>query len=52
MCLPIFAVRTQNPTKGETYTARLAVTGNCQLYLPVEVQKMLQGAGRIRIQLI
>jgi hypothetical protein len=46
------AARIQNLTTGETYTARLAITGNRQLYLPVEIQKMLQGAGRIRIQLL
>jgi len=46
------ATRIQNLTTGEIYTARLAITGNGQLYLPVEIQKMLQGAGRIRIQLI
>jgi hypothetical protein len=46
------AARIQNLTTGETYTARLAITGNRQLYLPVEIQKMLEGAGRIRIQLI
>jgi hypothetical protein len=46
------ATRIQNLTTGETYTARLAITGNRQLYLPVEIQKMLQGAGRIRIQLL
>ncbi|MCF8090649.1 MAG: hypothetical protein K9L23_21640 [Desulfotignum sp.] len=46
------AARIQNLTTGETYTARLAITGNRQLYLPVEIQKMLEGAGRIRIQLV
>jgi hypothetical protein len=46
------AARIQNLTTGETYTARLAITGNRQLYLPVEIQKMLEGAGRIRIQLL
>jgi hypothetical protein len=46
------ATRIQNLTTGETYTARLAITGNRQLYLPVEIQKMLEGSGRIRIQLI
>jgi len=39
-------------TPGETYTARLAITGTNQLYLPTEIQKMLKGAGRIRVQLI
>jgi hypothetical protein len=46
------AARIQNLTTGETYTARLAITGNRQLYLPVEIQKMLEGTGRIRIQLL
>jgi hypothetical protein len=46
------AARIQNLTTGETYTARLAITGNRQLYLPVEIQKMLEGSGRIRIQLV
>ena len=46
------AVQIQNLTTGETYTARLAITGNRQLYLPVEIQKMLEGSGRIRIQLL
>jgi hypothetical protein len=46
------AARIQNLTTGETYTARLAITGNRQLYLPVEIQKMLEGSGRIRIQLL
>lgn len=32
------AARIQNLTTGETYTARLAITGNRQLYLPVEIQ--------------
>jgi hypothetical protein len=46
------AARIQNLTTGETYTARLAITGNRQHYLPVEIQKMLEGVGRIRIQLL
>lgn len=46
------AVRIQNLNTGEIYTARLAITGNRQLYLPAEIQKMLEGAGKIRIQLI
>lgn len=45
------AVRIQNLTTGEIYAGRVAITGNRQLYLPVEIQAMLQGAGRIRIQL-
>ena len=46
------AVRIVNLTTGESYTGRLAITGTNQLYLPVEIQKMLSGAGRIRIQLL
>ena len=46
------AVRILNLNTGETYTGRLAITGNHQLYLPIEIQKMLEGAGRIRIQLL
>ena len=46
------AARIQNLSTGEIYTGRLAITGNHQLYLPIEIQKMLEGAGRIRIQLL
>ena len=46
------AVRIQNLNTGETYTGRLAITGNNQVYLPTEIQKMLEDAGRIRIQLL
>jgi len=46
------AVRILNLNTGETYTGRLAITGNNQIYLPTEIQKMLEGAGRIRIQLL
>ena len=46
------AVRIQNLNTGETYTGRLPITGNHQLYLPTEIQKMLKDAGRIRIQLL
>ena len=42
------AVRILNLNTGETYTGRLAITGN----LPTEIQKMLEDAGRIRIQLL
>jgi len=44
------AVRILNLNTGEPYTGRLAITGNHQVYLPTEIQKMLEGAGRIRIQ--
>ena len=46
------AVRILNLNTGETYTGRLAITGNHQLYLPTEIQKMRKDAGRIRIQLL
>ena len=46
------AVRILNLNTGESYTGRLAITGNHQIYLPTEIQKMLEGAGRIRIQLL
>jgi len=46
------AARIQNLNTGEIYTARLAITGNHQLYLPKEIQKMLEDAGQIRIQLV
>jgi len=46
------AVQILNLTTGESYTGRLAITGTQQLYLPVEIQQMLKGAGRIRIQLV
>ncbi|MDO9579738.1 MAG: hypothetical protein Q7J06_04095 [Bacteroidales bacterium] len=46
------AARIQNLNTGEIYTARMAITGNRQLYLPMEIQKMLEGSGRIRMQLV
>ena len=41
-----------NLTTGESYTGRLPITGNQQIYLPVEIQKMLEGSGNIRIQIL
>jgi len=46
------AVEMLNLNTGESYSGRLAITGTNQLYLPVEIQKMLQGSGRIRIRLL
>jgi len=46
------AVRIQNLNTGEIYTGRLAITRTHQLYLPVEIQKMLEGSNQIRIQLV
>lgn len=46
------AVEILNLNTGESYSGRLAITGTNQIYLPVEIQKMLQGSGRIRIRLL
>ena len=46
------AVQILNLNTGESYTGRLAITGNHQIYLPTEIQQMLEGAGRIRIHLL
>jgi len=46
------AVRITNLTTGEIYTRRLAITGSQQIYLPVEIQNVLAGAGKIRIQIL
>ena len=45
------AARIQNLNTGEIYTASMSITGTHELYLPTEIQKMLEGSGRIRIQL-
>jgi len=42
-------VQITNLSTGEIYTARLAITGNRQIHLPVEIQKMLEGSRKIRI---
>ena len=41
-----------NLSSGEIYINRLAITGNRAIYVPVEIQKMLKGSGKIRIQLL
>ncbi len=41
-----------NLNTGESYTGRLAITGSQQIFLPVEIQKMLEGSGKIRIQIL
>jgi hypothetical protein len=46
------AVEILNLNTGESYSGRLAITGTNQIYLPVEIQKMLQGSGKIRIRLL
>jgi len=45
-------VRITNLRSGESYTGRVPITGNQQLYLSVEIQQMLKGSGKIRIQII
>ena len=46
------AVQITNLTTGKIYTGRLPITGNRQICLPVEIQKMLEGSGKIRIQIL
>jgi len=45
-------VRITNLRSGESFTGRLPVTGNQQIYLPVEIQKMLKDSKKIRIQIL
>ena len=45
-------IRITNLNSGESYTGRLAITGNRQLYLPTEIQQMLNGSKKIRIQIL
>jgi len=52
LSLVLDTVRILNLNTGEFYTGRLAITGNHQIYLPTEIQKMLEGAGRIKMQLL
>lgn len=44
-------VQITNLTTGEIYTGRLAISGTNQIYLPVEIQQMLEGSQKIRIQI-
>ncbi len=46
------AVQITNLNTGEMYTARSPITGTNQIYVPVEIQKMLEGSGKIRIQIL
>ena len=41
-----------NLKTGEAYTGRLPITGNRQIYVPIEIQQMLEGAGKIRLQIL
>ena len=45
-------VQILNLNSGESYTGRLSITGNQQIYLPTEIQEMLKESGRIRIQIL
>ena len=45
-------VQILNLKTGESYRGRLAITGNHQIYLPTEIQEMLKGSGKIRIQIL
>ena len=45
-------VKITNLNSGESYTGRLAITGNRQLYLPTEIQQMLNGSKKIQIQIL
>jgi hypothetical protein len=45
-------VRITNLRSGESYTGRIPITGNQQIYLSVEIQQMLKGSEKIRIQII
>jgi hypothetical protein len=45
-------VQITNLKTGESYTGRLPITGNQQIYLPVEIQTMLKDSQKIRIQIL
>jgi len=45
-------VRLTNLTTGEEYLNRLSITGTHQIYVPTEIQKMLEGSGKIRIRIL
>jgi len=44
-------VRLTNMKTGEEYLNRLSITGTHQIYVPTEIQKILEGAGTIRIRI-
>ena len=46
------AIQLTNLTTGEIYQGRLGVTGSRQIYLPVEVQKLMGAKGKIRVQIL
>ena len=41
-----------NLNTGGSYTGRLAITGNRQIYVPTGIQQMLKGSEKIRIQIL
>jgi hypothetical protein len=43
--------RLTNLNTGEEYLSRLAITGKNEIYVPTEIQKMLEGSGNIRIRI-
>ncbi len=45
-------VKILNLNTGESYTGRLSITGNQQIYVPTEIQQMLKSSGTIRIQIL
>jgi hypothetical protein len=45
-------VEITNKDTGERYRARLAVTSNGELYVPVEVQKLIKDSESVRVELL
>jgi len=45
-------VEITNKDTGERYRARLAVTSNGELYIPVEVQKLIKDSESVRVELL
>lgn len=45
-------VEITNKDTAERYRGRLAVTSNGELYIPVEIQKLIQDAASVRIELL
>jgi hypothetical protein len=46
------AVQICNLNTGELHTGRLAIPRNEQIYVPTEIQKMLESSGKIRLQIL
>lgn len=45
-------VKITNKDTAERYRARLAVTSNGELYIPVEIQKLIKNAVFVRVELL